>query len=228
MCGRFSLAAVQEVLLDRFNVEFEGNLVPRYNISPAQEVPIITNTDSKHITLAKWGLLPHWAKDKPEIGFKTINAKAETIAEKPSFNEPFKHTRCLVPADGFYEWKKYGDSKIPFRFVLRDNSIFAFAGLWTEWEDNGKPFRSFTIITLQPNELVKKVHDRMPAILLKKNEKEWLNDNTEDHLMKLLIPYPADEMKSYQVSAVVNNSKFDSAEMIKPVNIVQKKSLLDF
>jgi putative SOS response-associated peptidase YedK len=229
MCGRFSLAAVQEVLLDRFSLEYEGNIVPRYNISPAQDAAIITNKDSSHLTIARWGLIPHWAKDKPEIGYKTINAKAETLAEKPSYSSAFKVTRCLVPADGFYEWKKDFDSKVPYRFVMWDDSIFAFAGLWTEWEDSkGISVKSFTIITLPANGLVREVHDRMPAILLKKDEKAWLSELPAERLFNMLSPYPAELMRSYQVSTLVNNSRSDSSDMIKPVSSIHSKTILDY
>jgi len=209
MCGRFSLIASADQLRDRFGVQIREPLKSRYNIAPTQTIPIITNTNPEEITLARWGGLPQWAKDE-HSSYSMINAKAETIEEKPTYREPFKHKRCLIPADGFYEWKKAGTKKVPFRFTRKDGNLFAFAGLYDEWEHEGKHVLSCTIITTRANELVSKVHDRMPVILEEKYEKAWLENSKLGILKRMLQPYPADKMESTQVSDKVNSPRNDS------------------
>jgi putative SOS response-associated peptidase YedK len=195
-------------------------MLPRYNIAPSQEVLAVVS-DGEKITgkMLKWGLVPYWAND-PKIGFKMINTRAETVDEKASFKQAFKKRRCFVLADGFYEWRKEGNKKIPYRFTLKSERPFAFAGLWEKWDKHGDSMYTCTIITTKANELVKGVHERMPVILPKEWEEFWLDpaiDDTE-YLKSLLRPYPAEEMKMYEVSTAVNSAKNDVEECVKPIN----------
>jgi putative SOS response-associated peptidase YedK len=220
MCGRFSLTVSEEIIQQYFPFEFPKKVLPRYNIAPGQEVLAVIS-DGEKITgkMLKWGLVPYWAND-PKIGFKMINARAETVDEKASFKQAFKKRRCLVLADGFYEWKKEGNKKIPYRFTLKSERPFAFAGLWERWNKHGDPMYTCTIITTKANELVKAIHERMPVILPKEWEEVWLDpalDDTE-YLKSLLQPYPAEEMNMYEVSTAVNSAKNDVEECVKPVN----------
>ncbi|MFH2021519.1 MAG: SOS response-associated peptidase [archaeon] len=228
MCGRFSLSAVQDILT-RWNAQSDEPLRPRYNVSPGQMVPIIPNDEPNKLVMAKWGLIPHWSKDA-SIGYKTINAKVETITQKPTYKIPFQKHRCLVPADGFYEWKKTPGGKVPFRFLMKDSGLFAFAGIFEMWKDEkGNIIKSFSIITVEPNDLVKEVHSRMPAILRREHEKLWLADTPTVKLLEIVLkPYPAASMKCYEVSRIVNSSMVNTPEMILPIKPLQKKSLLDF
>jgi putative SOS response-associated peptidase YedK len=167
----------------------------------------------------KWGLIPFWAKD-PRIGNRLINARAETIAEKPSFKSALKANRCLVPASGFYEWKEIGGRKMPFLFQLKDISLFSFAGLYDVWKDEQKnEIKTFTIITTNANSFMAPIHDRMPVILTPENENIWLDNAINDvpQLLPLLKPYPDETMEMYPVSPAVNNPKTDSPELIQPL-----------
>jgi putative SOS response-associated peptidase YedK len=159
MCGRFSLVSVGQALKERFGLDDVPELKPRYNIAPSQETAIITNEEPGKVTLAKWGLVPNWAKE--DMAHKMINARAESLAEKPAYRDSFKHRRCLVLADGFYEWKKVGNNKIPYRITT--DGIFSMAGLWER-----KDKITFTIITTEPNDFMKDIHNRMPLVLEKK------------------------------------------------------------
>jgi len=163
-------------------------------------------------------LIPFWAKDK-SIGNKMINAKAETIMEKASFKNPFKRKRCLVLSDGFYEWKRISPKeKIPYRIHMEDESLFAMAGIWDTWKnEEGEPVNSFAIITTSPNELMENIHNRMPVIFDRKDEKAWLNETDTDFLQSLLKPFPAKKMTAYSISKLVNYPKNDSVEILKPV-----------
>ena len=223
MCGRYSQGVDVSKLVDRFKVVVGIELLAlpkRYNIAPSQNAPVILRENQEHhLKLFKWGLIPSWAKD-PAIGNRMINARAEGIAEKPSFRKPIKRTRCLVPADGFYEWKKdpNGKTKTPMRIVLRSSEPFAFAGLWDTWKDpEGKEIRTYTIITTQANEALKPIHDRMPVILKLEDEDTWINpDANVEELMRLLGPYPNDEVEAYPVSKLVNSPKNDTPEVVVP------------
>jgi putative SOS response-associated peptidase YedK len=168
MCGRYRLSRSKEVLAEHFDVEPDDDWQPRYNIAPTQSVPVIRQHPEQPKRLGsrmQWGLIPFWAKD-PNIGFKMINARAETVATKPAFRESLRKRRCLIPADGFYEWKKNGKVKTPFCFTMADDSIFAFAGIWDSWRNpEGKAIETCSIITTTPNTLLIEVHDRMPVIL---------------------------------------------------------------
>ena len=224
MCGRITLTTDQDDLQSRFGyVGPSGALFPpRYNIAPTQTHPIVrVNEDRRVLVIMRWGLVPFWAKDV-KSGYKMINAKSETLTEKASFRTPFKKKRCLVIADGFYEWSKTAKkgTKIPYRFVLKSSEPFAFAGLWDEWQSpEGEKLFTFTIITTNANELMNSIHDRMPVILNEKDEGMWLDPRLSDtdKLSTLLKPYPSDEMEAYKVSTIVNSPKNDSPKCIEPV-----------
>lgn len=221
MCGRFTQTAPWEKVKKEFAAKMpESDLFkPRYNIAPMQIVPIVRDAESERtISTLKWGLVPLWSKDA-EIGNRMINARAETLTEKPSFREAFAKRRCLVPTSGFYEWAKTGSgTKQPFYFYLKDKEVFGFAGLWEEWIDreSGELLETFTIITTQANEVLKPVHDRMPVIVKAANYDEWLDPKIKDteKLKKLLAPYSAKEMASHAVSRAVNSPTADSPELI--------------
>ena len=220
MCGRFTLTDEIINLQAAFQFENLEETIPRYNISPGQNIlTVVSNKTSRLGKNMKWGLVPNWAGDE-KIGYKMINARAETIDSKPSFKHAFRRRRCLILADGFYEWKKTAEGKQPYRFVMKDHKAFAFAGLWETWTKGKKPLVTCTIITTGPNEVTKDVHDRMPVILPEHTYDTWLNPSFDDinELKKLLAPYPADEMEKYEVSTLVNAAKNDSPELISPLN----------
>lgn len=217
MCGRFSQAKDLEELYDEFTFidePFDDIIQPRYNIAPSQLSPVIINEDGNNkLRMFKWGLVPSWSKDT-KMGYRMINARAETISEKPSFKKPFKSQRCLVIADGFYEWQKPDKkTKIPYRFTMKDKKLFAMAGLWEVWEKEDDPLYTFTIITTSENDLMRPVHDRMPVILPEGNRQIWLDpESNEAELKELLVPYDSNKMDSYRVSDVVNSWKNDLPE----------------
>jgi putative SOS response-associated peptidase YedK len=215
MCGRFRLSKTDKEVMKQFGVEIDPDYSPRYNISPSQQVGVLKHDEAGVMQMAiqRWGLIPGWAKDI-KIGYKMINARSETILEKPSFRTAFKKRRCLIPADGFYEWKKEGTNKQPFHFGMKDDSLFAFAGIWEVWKSpEGTVVESCAILTTTPNELVADVHDRMPVILPTAQYELWLTAEAERvaQLQDLLVPYPASEMKKYPVSSAVNSPKHDVA-----------------
>jgi len=214
MCGRYSFAIEDELIKERFGVSVRSAIYKaRYNCAPSQNLAVISNQDPGDLNFFRWGLIPFWAKD-PLIGNKLINAKAETIAEKPSFKNAFRGRRCLVPADGFYEWKKNA-VKIPYRIVLKSGDPFAMAGIWDKWvSSEGEIIHSFSIITTEPNELVAPIHNRMPVILLPENEKMWLDDPGESTLKGLLKPFPAGLMKAFPVTNLVNSTRNDTPEVM--------------
>jgi putative SOS response-associated peptidase YedK len=227
MCGRFTLRHSADQLAARFDVQENAlDVEPRYNIAPSQPVVAVTQPDgARHLEAMKWGLVPFWAKD-PAIGNRMINAKAETVAEKPAFKHAFQRRRCLIPADGFYEWKKLPDGKQPMLIHRKADDLFAFAGLWEEWNDPGAgpdapPLRTCTIITVAPNAVVAPIHDRMPAILRPEDETHWLDPSIRDGraLLDLLGPYAQEEtMNSYAVSRLVNAPGNDGPECIAPLD----------
>jgi putative SOS response-associated peptidase YedK len=218
MCGRFSFSPLSKVIEDRFDVKVDPHYKPRYNCAPSQNLAVITNQDRENLNFFKWGLIPFWAKD-PKIGYRMINAKAETIAEKPSFKNPFKRKRCLVLSDGFFEWKRIDEKdKIPYRIFLKDEPLFSMAGIWDTWKnEKGEPIHSFSIITTGPNGLMKNIHERMPVILSKEAEKTWLDETPINELVPLLKPYPAESMSAYPVSRLVNSPANDRPEVLEPV-----------
>lgn len=225
MCGRFTLFADFNEIINRFAIEaaIEEELFnPSYNIAPSHSVlSVIYDGQKNRLGYLKWGLIPPWAKDE-KIGFKLINARAETIAEKPSFRDAFKKRRCLIIADSFYEWKRSSDdkTKTPLRIKLKDNQLFAMAGLWERWKSPlGKTVYSCSVITTAPNRLMEDIHNRMPVILTPEDEKVWLNPKTTDlnQLHQLLKPLSDDLMEAYEVSNLVNSPKNNSPNLIQPI-----------
>ncbi|MBC1241835.1 SOS response-associated peptidase [Nostoc sp. 2RC] len=223
MCGRFTLNQPVEALAKIFDVQQLPDLPAEYNIAPTQKVAIVLqNPESKKREFQQlhWGLIPSWAKD-PGIGAKTINARAETVAEKPAFRSAFKHRRCLVLADGFYEWQRQQGKKQPFYFRLQDGQPFAFAGLWERWQSpSNEEITSCTILTTAANELLQPIHERMPVILDPQDYDLWLDSQvqTPQTLQQLLRSYPAAAMTAYPVSTLVNNSRHNSPECIVPMS----------
>lgn len=219
MCGRYSNTAKLDAMQMRFDFDTEEtDFVPRYNIAPTQYAPVLLLDDNGHkkMEMMRWGLIPHWAKDA-SIGNRMINARGESLQEKPVFKSPFKKNRCLVLADGFYEWQKTGKTKQPMRVTLKSRQLFAMAGLWARWKGpDGKEIKSFTIITTEPNALMKKIHDRMPVIIPPDLEDAWLKGEDLDQLQGMLAPYPAKELAAYEVSTIVNSPKNDMEDCIKP------------
>ena len=210
MCGRFSLIADLGELAKRF--EFDGDwdaFDARRNIAPTQDVLTVVGGENRRAGFMRWGLIPHWAKSA-SIGARMINARAETVSEKPAFRNALRSRRCLVPADGFYEWRRVGKSKIPMRIVMRSRKPFAFAGLCSVWRDaGGERVPTCAIITTTPNELLSPIHNRMPVILSKDAENLWLDGDAEDPavLGSVLSPYPAELMEAYEVSSLVNSAR---------------------
>jgi putative SOS response-associated peptidase YedK len=226
MCGRFTLHTSPEVLADLFGLDAAPELAPRYNIAPTQPVAIVRpdkSGEQREWTLVHWGLIPSWSKD-PSIGARMINARAESVEEKPSFRAAFRRRRCLIPADGFYEWQKRASGKQPFYFQVDGGSPFAFAGLWEFWAGpDGSEIESCTILTTDPNELTSKVHNRMPVILSPEDYDDWLMageaDRTNISLLKhLLRPFDAKRMSAHPVSTYVNSPFHEGAECIQPVS----------
>lgn len=222
MCGRFTLTADLKAVSERFGAsEPAGPEKPRtrFNIAPTQGVIVVNNEGRRQLRQMRWGLIPSWAKDAA-IGNKLINARAETLAEKPSFSEALRKRRCIIPADGFYEWEKVGKTKQPIRIVLKSREPFALAGLWDVWETSeGDQIHSCTIITTAANELIRPIHDRMPVILTRENEAVWLDPKIQNPaiLLPLLKPYPAELMEIYPVSPEVNSPAVDRPEYIEPI-----------
>ncbi|WHY75161.1 SOS response-associated peptidase [Neobacillus sp. WH10] len=224
MCGRFTLTATFEEIINHFDIQsfLEEELYsPSYNIAPSQSVLAVINDGRvNRMGFLKWGLVPPWAKDL-SVGNKMINARAETISEKPSFRNAFKKKRCIVIADSFYEWKRHEDkTKTPMRIKLKSNELFAMAGIWEGWKSpDGKTLYTCSVITTGPNELMKDIHDRMPAILKREDEKIWLDTAISDttRLKPLLVPFDENEMETYEVSSLVNSPKNNSIELIQKI-----------
>ena len=220
MCGRFTLGATAATLAAQFDLANVPTWTPRYNIAPTQEVLVVLQPSpqaNREARLHRWGLIPPWAKD-PSIGNRMINARAETVATKPAFRRAFKERRCLLLADGLYEWQRQERRKQPFYIRLRDGRPFAFAGLWEHWEGcEGMAIQSCTILTTTSNEVVGRIHDRMPVILSPTDYDRWLDPSIQEPavLQTLLRPYPADEMTAYPVSTRVNNPANDSPECVE-------------
>ena len=229
MCGRFTLVVDLETLKQTFpwlRVPEGARLRPRYNIAPSQPVPVVANTGERELDFFRWGLVPSWAKD-PSIGSRMINARAETLAEKPSFRAAYRRRRCLILADGFYEWQKRASAsgaarKVPYYVRLKSGQPFAFAGLWERWESpEGDEWLTCTIITTRSNELIAPIHDRMPVILPPEGYDRWLavEELSPEELGGLLRPYPAQAMEAYPISTFVNDPTHDSPECIQPVEV---------
>ena len=217
MCGRYSLIADIGVLQDRFDFDGEAlEYAPRFNIAPTQEVLTVVGGESRRGGYMRWGLIPPWTKDL-STGRPLINARAETVVERPAFRAALRRRRCLVLADGFYEWQKSGSRRRPMRVVMRSGEPFAFAGLRETWrEPQGEVVPSCTIITAEANDLLRPIHYRMPVILSRGDEDFWLDRGEIDPtaLADVLKPYPADAMEAYEVSSLVNSYANDRPEVI--------------
>ncbi|HEX6972505.1 MAG TPA: SOS response-associated peptidase [Limnochordia bacterium] len=225
MCGRYTLTVDGREILTEFSVQgtlpgLEEWLRPRYNIAPGQPVVAIrTDRSGARIAgLLRWGLVPSWAKD-PQIGYRMINARAETLAERPAFRAAYRQRRCLLPASGFYEWRRRGQKRQPYYFRLRKEPLFALAGLWEVWRGpDGQPLYSCTVVTTAANELVAPIHDRMPVILDREAAALWLEPGYDRAALEQLIgPYPASAMERYAVSPAVNAPAHDGPDCIDPI-----------
>ena len=222
MCGRYNLITDAPALIEFFEIEqtlFDASaLQPRYNIAPSQDVPIVRDTgNGRELALARWGLVPHWSKDaKPK--YSTINARAETVADKPTYRETFKHKRCLIPATGFYEWQHVGSEKIPHHIQPPEGEVFAFAGLWDHWDKDGPGFDSCSIIVTVANTTMQPIHERMPVILNPAQYSIWLNVEhyNRAQLEALLVPYGG-PMQAHPVSRYVNSPKNDGPRCVEAV-----------
>lgn len=218
MCGRFSLTTEEQRLNEFFKLAGGPEpYVPRYNGAPTQQLPVITAEEPLRLKNFRWGLIPSWTKEIPR-STPVINARAESLTEKASFRQALKSRRCLVPADGFYEWVHSG-KKQAFRFVMADDSPFAMAGLWEYWKGRGSDLiRSFAIITTGPNSLMEPIHNRMPVILNPKDYEEWLFSDEPENLNTLLTPFPSKKMRRFKVSEAVNSVKAEGPELIVPLS----------
>ncbi len=219
MCGRYGFTKPEKLKAQFLTDNELVNFKPRYNIAPSQTLPVIVHENNNHIEMMRWGLIPYWAKDM-SVGYKMINARAESVAEKPSYKKSLSMRRCLVPATGFIEWKTTKEGKIPFYFQLKNEDVFAFAGLFDVWHDTeGKEIRSYTIITTDANAIVEPIHERMPVMLTKEKERTWLDpDITEpERLLPLLTPFDAEEMKTHAISPEINKPANDYANLLSPV-----------
>jgi putative SOS response-associated peptidase YedK len=220
MCGRFTLHTPESRIREAFNLEHTEppDLVPRYNIAPSQDIPIIRGTGTgREMVLARWGLVPHWSKE-PKTSYSTINARIESVAEKPTYRTPFRRRRCLIPADGFYEWKVTNGNKMPHYIRMRDSDVFALAGLWDRWEGEGRILDSCTIIVMPANEVMKPLHERMPAIIAPANYDQWLDASVTDkaEIIWCLHSTSSSHLMFYPVNPWVNSPKHDDERCIQP------------
>jgi putative SOS response-associated peptidase YedK len=232
MCGRYRLSRRKEILAEQFDTDFDDlDWEPRYNIAPSQPVAVIRRvgpSQARKASMMRWGLIPSWAAD-PTGGARSINARAETAASKPSFRDPLRKQRCLIPADAFYEWWRAAREKQPFCFEVGTGDVFAFAGLWDRWAGpGGQILETCTIMTTTPNDLLADVHDRMPAILLAEDYDRWLDPKMQEgeRAVGLLRPYDASRMRRYPVSMRVNLVTNDGPECSAPVELPATTGLL--
>ena len=220
MCGRYGIQSSERELLSRFDLGKIAEQIPlSFNVAPGATMPVVVKQSPNRLELMRWGLVPRWAKDL-DHGFKTINARAETVAEKPMYRKLLGSQRCLVPASGFFEWQKTPKGKQPYWIKLKSGELFAFAGLWDTWHDpDGGELHTYTIITCAPNQLMEPIHNRMPVILRREDEESWLDPDTveSEQLVPLLRPYAAAEMEAWPVSRRVNNPLIDSEQLIEPL-----------
>jgi putative SOS response-associated peptidase YedK len=220
MCGRFSLHTPESQIREAFNLDHTEplGLNPHYNIAPSQQIPVIRDTETdREMVLAQWGLVPHWSKE-PKTKYSTINARIESVADKPTYRTPFKRRRCLIPADGFYEWKVVNGNKIPHYIRMRDSSVFAFAGLWDHWEGEDGSIESCSIIVMPANEVMKPIHERMPAIIAPAHYDLWMDSRMtdKDEIMQYLTSAPSSQLTAYPVSTWVNSPKNNDERCIQP------------
>jgi putative SOS response-associated peptidase YedK len=223
MCGRYAITSPLEAVIKAFSVKGAGfNFPARYNAAPSQDLPVIRRAEDaeRELTFMHWGLVPSWSKG-PDARFSMINARSETVASKPAYRGPFRNRRCLVPANGFYEWRKTADGKQPYFITMRTGEPFVFAGLWDHWTSpEGDEITSFTIMVTAANDCVRPIHDRMPVILGPDDYRSWLGEDGAPSRTKLAIllrPYPAELMETYPVSRKVNSPANDSADLLEPV-----------
>ena len=220
MCGRYKIVTDAQALYDAFQIQAELNSAPlaRYNVAPATDQLVILNEGGRRAARwHHWGLIPHWAKDKT-IGYKTINARGESVAAKPAFRAAFRQRRCLVPATGFYEWKALAQGKQPYLIQLKSGELFSFAGLWESWNGPEGELRSFTIITTAPNELVARIYERMPVIIPRAQFARWLDPALQDpaEIQPMIASYPAGELLAIPVGCNINNARNQGPELIAP------------
>ena len=217
MCGRFTLRDPRRIKLNHIDYVRYEDWVPRYNIAPSQDVLTIVQRDSqREATFLQWGLIPYWSKEAKAF----INARVETIEQKSTFKDSFQRRRCLIAADGFYEWERNGKISQPYYFQMKDEAPFAFAGIWDRWHANDRTITSCAIITTTANELLAEIHHRMPVILRPESYDLWLHEESRSaDLMEILTPYPASEMISYTVSRDVNDTKIDDEHLVRPAGV---------
>jgi len=232
MCGRYRLSRRKQIIEEYFDsAPWDVDWSPRFNIAPTQPVPVVRQNPKepvREVSLMKWGLIPHWAKD-PSIATSTINAKSETASTKPAFRDPLRCRRCLIPADGFYEWQTTGNTKQPYCFEVREGELFAFAGLWDGWKDStGHWVKTCSILTTTPNAMTAAVHNRMPVILDPDCYDLWLDPRVQDVsvVSELLKPYDAKFMRRYPVSARVNSRANDDEECSRPIELADSQERL--
>ena len=218
MCGRFALYASAEELEDTFDIMLPGPVTARYNIAPGQQILAVRrDAEGREATRLRWGLVPAWAK-APATGYRLINARSEGVTEKPAFRNAFRRRRCLIPASGFYEWTAIGQGRVPYYIRMKDDCLFAFAGLYDEWHDAAGPtVTTCAVITTEPNEVVRPIHDRMPAILREGDEEHWLSSQSlpAAEIAGILAPYPAKGMEAYPVSTAVNSTESEGERLIQ-------------
>jgi len=217
MCGRYALTSPPTVIAERFGLAWVPDVPPHYNTAPSQLIPVVRETGKgRELALLKWGLIPSWARDV-SIGMKLINARAETLADKPAFRSAYRRRHCLVPADAFYEWKPVAGRKQPYCIRMRDQALFGMAGLWEHWvAPDGQVVESCTIVTVDANALVAELHDRMPLILAPGDYGAWLNAETREAALPRAVP--AEEMVAYPVSPLVSNARNDLPACLTPVD----------
>ncbi|MEK7438455.1 MAG: SOS response-associated peptidase [Pseudomonadota bacterium] len=220
MCGRYQIVTDAQALYDAFQVGSELGATPlaRYNVAPATEqLVILSEAGQRAARWHRWGLIPHWAKDK-SIGYKTINARGESVAAKPAFRAAFRQRRCLVPATGFYEWKVLAGGKQPYLIRLKSGALFAFAGLWESWTGPAGELRSFTIVTTAPNALMARIHERMPVIIPRAQYARWLDPEVQDpaQVRTMIASYPAEELQAVPVGREIGNARNQGPGLIEP------------
>lgn len=217
MCGRYTLSTPAGRLAEEFQLDSTVEITPSYNVAPTQQVAaVLEDEGGRRLEMLRWGLVPSWAED-PEIGARMINARSETAPEKPSFRSAFRRRRCLIAADGFYEWKRENGGKQPYYFHMQDGRPFAFAGLWESWEKGDGILRTCAILTTRANSVLEDVHDRMPVILPHDAYNAWLDpDADREELGELMIPYPYDDLETYPVSRFVNSPRNNDERCIEP------------
>ena len=215
MCGRFTLKTPERIKFDQIADFDPETLIPRYNIAPSQDIlTVVQRGSSREAGLMQWGLIPSWSKEAKGI----INARVETVDDKPSFNDSFENRRCLILADGFYEWERFGKISQPYYFQMQDARVFAFAGIWDRWRHNGGAITTCAILTTSANELLAKMHHRMPVILNPESYDLWLDENCRaTDFKELLVPFPANQMQSHPVGYEVNDAKVDHEGLLRPV-----------